>query len=166
MYDSRQCAQQNKWQLPVCWTKYTSKSSVQQNTTRQWAVACVRQIHDSCQGVQQNIFATASVFNKIYDSCQYVQQNTPHCVDSVQQHTPDSEQSIVSNNIYGSGHSVQQNIVDVVKMWVQVIDDCHRPWQTRCKVVCQPTSLTDGQGFYDYVLMSPLPGTVAAAVNF
>ena len=52
----------------------------------------------------------------------------------------------VSNKICGSCRCVQQNIpqtVDGVIMWEQVIDDCHRPWQTRCKVLCQPTSLTD-----------------------
>jgi alpha-acetolactate decarboxylase len=47
---------------------------------------------------------------RVYDSCQCAQQNTPHCVDSIQQTATDSEQSPVSNKIYGSGHTVQQNM--------------------------------------------------------
>jgi hypothetical protein len=174
------------WQLPVCPIKYIGTCQcVQQNI---WRCQCVEQNIRRCQCVQQNMtvagvsnklywqspmwptkyescqcvqnMTVASVSNKIYDSYHCVQQNTPHCVDSVQQNTPDSEQSPVSNKIYLRQWTVSN------KMWEQVIDDRHRPWQTRCKVLCQPTSLTDGHGFYDYVLMSPVPGTVAATVNF
>jgi len=97
------------WQSPVCSTKYMTIASLLNKIhlreqcpteyTWQWTVACVQQIHDSCQCVQQNILAAASVFIKIWqlpvcptkytwqwtvacvqqihDSCQYVQQNTP-----------------------------------------------------------------------------------------
>jgi hypothetical protein len=164
IYDSFQCVQQNIWQLPVCSTKYDSFQCVQQNI---WQLPVCSTKYDSCQCVQQNIWQLPVCSTK-YMTVASCQQTTPQCEDSVQQNTPDSVQSPVSNKICGSCRCVQQNIpqtVEGVKMWQQVID-CHRPWQTRCKVLCQPTSLTDGHGFYDYVLMSPLPGTVAAAVNF
>jgi hypothetical protein len=171
----------NVWQSSMCSTKYITVASLSNkihlseqtvsNRIHQWTVACVQQIHHSCHWVQQNTLAIANVFNKTYDSCQCVQQNmtvasvfnklhlTAKTVSNRIHLTVNSRQcptkyvavAAVSNKIY-------------LRQWT--VSKCHRPWQTRCKVLCQPTSLTDGHGFYDYVLMSPLPGTVAAAVNF
>jgi hypothetical protein len=117
---SCQCVQQNIQQLPVCSTKYTgSCQCVQQNILAVPSVS--NKIYRSCQCVQQNIWQLPVCPTKYIGSCQCVQQNvwqmpvcptkymtvtsasnknTPQCVDSIQQNTPDSEQSPVSNKIY------------------------------------------------------------------
>ena len=67
--NSRQCPTNSSvtsvskiyWQLPVCSTSLRRQRPTEY--TWQRTVTCVQQIHQSCQCIQQNILAAASVFN-------------------------------------------------------------------------------------------------------